>query len=540
MEIAGLDEIKTSLIERLAVLNLINEAETAHQMARQHAQVRYNAATRFGTTLLNKRAQAQKAIDDSQAEINRRVAELAGIESGRIQVSEERKTLLEGELAIMLMQLETMKEMEEVGARAGQAALEGLESNLSDQIAAVIKGEESSLKDALANVFSGMAKSVADEMANVATENIMKKVRGIFKLDKEEEDPAQLMKNAMIEAGDLTAEKWKTAITEAGIELEERIAAAGQDPVSTERTTVGGEIVSSEVPGSTIAENARLFVDPLPVKVIKDIKELDLNDRRREEQTSLLETDSTSKFMNTNLGKLYDVPLPVVIMERGTGGVGGTSIPVPKLDNTTVRGNTGKIGENTKITGENTDVIDETLGRGGTFETGLNNIMGDHGDKVVNATHMLMSLMSGGSSTASMVIGAVIQGFAAGATAGGGTGGSTGGGTAGGGFRYGGIAKDYSIGGIARGPQAGYPATLHGTEAVVPLPNNKSIPVDLQGAGSQNNVVVNVSVNNEGGATEDTQADTNEGKKFGSAISAAVQKEIIKQQRNGGLLSPYR
>jgi hypothetical protein len=96
------------------------------------------------------------------------------------------------------------------------------------------------------------------------------------------------------------------------------------------------------------------------------------------------------------------------------------------------------------------------------------------------------------------------------------------------------------VGGIARGPQAGYPATLHGTEAVVPLPNNKSIPVDLQGAGSQNNVVVNVAVNNEGGASEDTQADTNEGKKFGSAISAAVQKEIIKQQRNGGLLSPYR
>ena len=539
MEIAGLDEIKTSLIERLAVLNLINEAETAHQMARQHAQVKYNAATRFGTTLLNKRAQAQKAIDDSQAEINRRVAELAGIESGRIQVSEERKTLLEGELAIMLMQLETMKEMEEVGARAGQAALEGLESNLSDQIAAVIKGEESSLKDALANVFSGMAKSVADEMANVATENIMKKVRGIFGLDKEEEDPAQLMKNAMIEAGDLTAAKWKTAITEAGIELEKRIAVAGQDPVSTERTTVGGEIISSEVPGSTVAENARAFVEPLRVKVINP---LDLNDRRREEQTSLLETDSTSESMKaiTNLGKLYTDPLPVVIMEKGTGFfLGGTSIPAPKLDNTTVRGNTGKIGENTKITGENTDVIDKALGSGGTFETGLNKIMGEHGDKVLNATHMLTSLMSGGASTASMVIGAVIQGFAAGATAGGGTGGSTGGGTAGGGFRYGGIAKDYSIGGIARGPQAGYPATLHGTEAVVPLPNNKSIPVDLQGAGSQNNVVVNVSVNNEGGASEDTQADTNEGKKFGSAISAAVQTEIIKQQRNGGLLSPY-
>lgn len=35
-------------------------------------------------------------------------------------------------------------------------------------------------------------------------------------------------------------------------------------------------------------------------------------------------------------------------------------------------------------------------------------------------------------------------------------------------------------GGIADGPDSGYPATLHGTEAVVPLPNGRSIPVELQ------------------------------------------------------------
>ena len=35
-------------------------------------------------------------------------------------------------------------------------------------------------------------------------------------------------------------------------------------------------------------------------------------------------------------------------------------------------------------------------------------------------------------------------------------------------------------GGVARGPKSGYPATLHGTEAVVPLPDGKSIPVKVQ------------------------------------------------------------
>jgi hypothetical protein len=42
----------------------------------------------------------------------------------------------------------------------------------------------------------------------------------------------------------------------------------------------------------------------------------------------------------------------------------------------------------------------------------------------------------------------------------------------GGGFRNGGIAS---------GPTSGYSTTLHGTEAVVPLPNGKTIPVEMAG-----------------------------------------------------------
>lgn len=36
-------------------------------------------------------------------------------------------------------------------------------------------------------------------------------------------------------------------------------------------------------------------------------------------------------------------------------------------------------------------------------------------------------------------------------------------------------------GGIVSGPESGYKATLHGTEAVVPLPDNRSIPVEMSG-----------------------------------------------------------
>jgi hypothetical protein len=62
--------------------------------------------------------------------------------------------------------------------------------------------------------------------------------------------------------------------------------------------------------------------------------------------------------------------------------------------------------------------------------------------------------------------------------------GTTAGGVAG--LVYGGIkggyeavTGEYAIGGIAQGPTTGYQAQLHGTEAVVPLPDNRSIPVTL-------------------------------------------------------------
>jgi hypothetical protein len=38
-------------------------------------------------------------------------------------------------------------------------------------------------------------------------------------------------------------------------------------------------------------------------------------------------------------------------------------------------------------------------------------------------------------------------------------------------------------GGIASGPDSGYPATLHGDEAVVPLPDGRTIPVSVNGSG---------------------------------------------------------
>ena len=96
----------------------------------------------------------------------------------------------------------------------------------------------------------------------------------------------------------------------------------------------------------------------------------------------------------------------------------------------------------------------------------------------------------------------------------------------------------YSTGGIARGSQRGYPAILHGTEAVVPLPNGKSIPVEMnkESQHTQNNIVVNVTTDGRVSTEGSTGPDMDQ---MGTAIAKAVQIELQNQKRSGGMLSPY-
>jgi len=107
------------------------------------------------------------------------------------------------------------------------------------------------------------------------------------------------------------------------------------------------------------------------------------------------------------------------------------------------------------------------------------------------------------------------------------------------GFAYGGIMsqtgpmdlKRYARGGIASSPQLAMFGEGSTPEAYVPLPDGRSIPVTMRNGGT-GNIVVNVDA-------KGTQVEGDEGqsKQLGGAISAAVQAELIKQQRPGGLLS---
>ena len=104
------------------------------------------------------------------------------------------------------------------------------------------------------------------------------------------------------------------------------------------------------------------------------------------------------------------------------------------------------------------------------------------------------------------------------------------------GFATGGVApggfKAFANGGIVAGPTLGLVGEGRYNEAIVPLPNGRSIPVELGGGMGGVSVVVNVDATGSEAAGNEGQA-----KALGNAISAAVQSEIIKQKRPGGLLA---
>lgn len=90
-----------------------------------------------------------------------------------------------------------------------------------------------------------------------------------------------------------------------------------------------------------------------------------------------------------------------------------------------------------------------------------------------------------------------------------------------------GAPKLMAKGGITRGVSIAGEA---GPEAVVPLPDGRSIPVTMQGEGTK--VVVNVDAKG-----TSAQGDSGRANQLGEAIGAAVRQELLKQKRPGGLLA---
>jgi lambda family phage tail tape measure protein len=93
--------------------------------------------------------------------------------------------------------------------------------------------------------------------------------------------------------------------------------------------------------------------------------------------------------------------------------------------------------------------------------------------------------------------------------------------------------RKYASGGIANSPQLALYGEGSKPEAYVPLPDGRRIPVAMQGGGG-GTTTVNVSVDAKG---TQVQGNGGQGEQLGRAISQAVQAELVKQRRPGGLLA---
>jgi hypothetical protein len=85
----------------------------------------------------------------------------------------------------------------------------------------------------------------------------------------------------------------------------------------------------------------------------------------------------------------------------------------------------------------------------------------------------------------------------------------------------------FEKGGIASGPKSGYSAELHGTEAVVPLPDGRSIPVTMKGmggGGGETNITININ-----GVKGDE-------KQLAKQVSAEMAKLFKMRSRGSGIL----
>jgi hypothetical protein len=82
--------------------------------------------------------------------------------------------------------------------------------------------------------------------------------------------------------------------------------------------------------------------------------------------------------------------------------------------------------------------------------------------------------------------------------------------------------------------QGGFPAILHPRETVI----DHTRAISRQGAATMASAPVSVTVNVDASGNSQVSGDQNQGAQLGRAIAGAVEQELVRQKRPGGLLWP--
>jgi hypothetical protein len=100
----------------------------------------------------------------------------------------------------------------------------------------------------------------------------------------------------------------------------------------------------------------------------------------------------------------------------------------------------------------------------------------------------------------------------------------------------GGSLPQYANGGIVKGPTLGLIGEGRFNEAIVPLPNGKSIPVEM-GKGMRGAVNSSVVVNINNGGNADSRTTGDQGNQLAKGIEGAVKQVIMREMRPGGMIA---
>ena len=383
---------------------------------------------------------------------------------------------LENSISLQEKELAILERQAVAAKEIADNAFQSFESNLQKGISDLIKGAEKSFKDFALNVTLGVLNTVADTLAKQLTSSIVNFIKPKGKTIDEKIDDVLKMTTLPKQIHD--------AIVSAGNHIAQTFG------IKTRTTPLGG--ASQLGPVSEFTSNPLAAgADPL-----------NLQDQLNQQIKQGIVPKKG--FFETLFGK------------KSTGRTlnqEGNDIIVGDAQDRGVR--TGGIFSN--FISDFSDVFDKNS-EGGFLEK-LGRAFSSFGEGLVGLFKSLPDLLGG-----------LFKGF----------GGFFGGifGAAAGGIMPGGVTG-YANGGIVKRPTLGLVGEGKMNEAVVPLPDGKAIPVSMNGAGQNNNVTVNVSMDSQGNSQTDSQSDGQQGANLGKLIAGAVQEELQRQKRPGGILSPY-
>ena len=444
----------------------------------------------------NDRQKTLLDIQKIETEINRNTA--LGVAEDKTKTKE-----LRAQQDILLAQLEIIQRQQDEMLQLRDAAAGALEGSLKTNIASVLKGEESSIKDAAIKIAQGAIGGVADKLAEQMTGKIMDKLMKV-------EDPAEAMKTAHKEGTEEGKNKLKKALEEGAQFHYEKII---------EACKIGAKAFASAIAGGD--------PDAVTPGKMQDLTEIKVSAKKRElpfgfnNESSFDEIDKEGKAGKAGKKQGF--------FSRLFYGTGVTEAGAEQSEGAVhAIGQHGKQGIKDVFLGFTSD-LKEVFAN----EAGAKGFLGRLGDVFTNFGSGIGDIFS------------TILGSFGGGAAGGGSGilGLLSAGASLFGFANGGIVKGgfrkYANGGIAKSPHIGVIGEGKYNEAVVPLPDGRSIPVQGTGMGATNNTTVNVTVDSKGGAQTSTESDSQMGDQLGKLIAKAVQEELHYQQRSGGILNPY-